>query len=198
MGSHVRVVVIEGNIGAGKTTVLHTLAEMGYKIFEEPVGLWQPLLELQQTDRKRWTFTLQMYALAYFIELQKIIPNIDAGDVKDGLIFVERCAASSKVFTKTAYEDGMLQDLEFLVWDSIYSLSSVAPDTVFFLKAPIETCLERIRRRGRRGEESLDYNRISLLERNYDEIYKNIPKTIVDASLDASRVAKDILVQLGV
>jgi len=62
------MILFEGNIAAGKSTVGRRLAESGlFDFIEEPVGSWQKdfaanLLELFYKDPKRWSFTFQLAA----------------------------------------------------------------------------------------------------------------------------------------
>jgi deoxyadenosine/deoxycytidine kinase len=54
-------IVIDGNIGAGKTTQLNFLKNMGARVFKEPIEEW-PLKEFYE-DPKRGIFPLQMAVL---------------------------------------------------------------------------------------------------------------------------------------
>jgi len=62
------MILFEGNIAAGKSTVGRRLAESGlFDFIEEPVGSWQKdfaanLLDLFYKDPKRWSFTFQLAA----------------------------------------------------------------------------------------------------------------------------------------
>lgn len=62
-------IIVEGNIGAGKSTFLKHLAEFysdKIKCYPEPVHLWRDLnginlLSMMYENPKRWAFTLQQY-----------------------------------------------------------------------------------------------------------------------------------------
>ena len=55
-----KIVSIDGNIGAGKSTILAELNNMGYHVFPEDVESWGSFLEKLYVDPKRWAFTFQM------------------------------------------------------------------------------------------------------------------------------------------
>ena len=65
-----RIVAIEGNLGAGKSTFLSFLNRVlpDVEIIKEPVDEWQNirghnLLDCYYKDPKRWSFTFQTYAM---------------------------------------------------------------------------------------------------------------------------------------
>ena len=65
------VIAIEGNIGAGKSTLMAGCARQGLQLVEEPLMQWQSLgpdgkinlLEKFYDEPKRWAFTFQTYAV---------------------------------------------------------------------------------------------------------------------------------------
>ncbi|GAF88250.1 unnamed protein product, partial [marine sediment metagenome] len=68
MGGQRAMILFEGNIAAGKSTVGRRLHESGlFGFIEEPVGAWQKdfaanLLGMFYEDPKRWAFTFQLAA----------------------------------------------------------------------------------------------------------------------------------------
>jgi deoxyadenosine/deoxycytidine kinase len=63
-----RMVLLEGNIGAGKTTIGRRVAASGaFSFVEEPTRIWQErydvnMLDLFYSDTERWAFTFQINA----------------------------------------------------------------------------------------------------------------------------------------
>ena len=55
-----KIVSIDGNIGAGKSSTLKELKNLGYVVFPEDIYSWQPILNNFYSDPKRWAFTLQI------------------------------------------------------------------------------------------------------------------------------------------
>ena len=66
------MIIIEGNIGAGKSTFLKLLAKASQdlEVAQEPLESWHKkedgsnLLENFYTDPKRWAYTLETFAMA--------------------------------------------------------------------------------------------------------------------------------------
>ena len=86
------VYIVEGNIGAGKSTFLSLLKNRlpGLTIVQEPVNNWASqrqgtsLLENFYLDPKRWAFTLETYTMiARSLELQSLTAT-------PGVIIMER------------------------------------------------------------------------------------------------------------
>ena len=54
-------IVIDGNIGAGKTTQLNRIEKLGFRVVKEPIEQWP--LDLFYSDPERWGFLFQMVRL---------------------------------------------------------------------------------------------------------------------------------------
>jgi deoxyadenosine/deoxycytidine kinase len=76
-------VVIDGNIGSGKTTQLNLLEKVGWTVQREPIDDWP--LELFYKDKSRWALLLQM----------KILQTLQPVKTKDVVVY-ERCLLSTR------------------------------------------------------------------------------------------------------
>jgi len=56
------MIVIDGVVGSGKSTLMNILEELGYTAFKEPV-VNNPILEKFYYDRKKYAFALQVFFL---------------------------------------------------------------------------------------------------------------------------------------
>ncbi len=56
------MIVVEGVVGVGKSSLMRILGEMGYTQFEEPV-VENPILDKFYYDRSRYSFPLQVFFL---------------------------------------------------------------------------------------------------------------------------------------
>ena len=73
-----KIFALEGNIGAGKTTIMKIIGQYfsSVEFVEEPVKQWQNLggmnlLDAFYTDPQRWGFTFEFYSMLrkkYFIQ----------------------------------------------------------------------------------------------------------------------------------
>jgi deoxyadenosine/deoxycytidine kinase len=139
-------VALEGLIGAGKSTLIQRLGR-GHP---EPVEQWTFLADFYH-DPARWAFPLQMQILLS-----------QTNSPPDGLF--ERSPHSAlHVFARDS--------LTPPEWDLLSAWSDRCgwvPDEVVFLRVPPATCLERVRRRNRPGEEGITLDFLCQLERKYD------------------------------
>ena len=172
-----RVVFIEGNIGAGKTRLLTALGvHFGDKvrIVEEPVKVWEEsglLAECYDGTVSRATF--QHVALATktaaLAEALRETPE-------DTLIIAERSPFSDgAVFAKAFLTEEVEQRAYKVAHDA--AMRTLGPlDCVFlFLEcASTATLAERIRQRNRDGEASIDAGLLAQLETLHRELKEDL------------------------
>ena len=100
-----KIYTIEGNIGAGKTTILNIIGKNfdDVTFVEEPVSQWQNLggenlLEKFYQDPERWGFTFEFYSM-----LSKIKCLMKAADSEKNIIIIERSILSNEVYYQIKY-----------------------------------------------------------------------------------------------
>lgn len=183
------IIVIEGNVGVGKSAVLNEIKNRGFKVITEPIGLWEPLIKLLGTERKRWTLTFQMYALVHYTKLYKELCNDDSD-----ILFIERCISSTFVFSNVGVHTGDMTALEYNVWKALYDMLKWEPYHTFMLKGPISVYKNRIITRNRSGEEDFSISRISLIETFYELLYsENTSHDIISCEQSVSDIT-DIII----
>lgn len=171
------LVSIEGNIGAGKSTLLDELREENpdWIFINEPVGVWssfrndanENMLEVFYKDRKRWSYTFQNCALlTRFQNIESAITGSNTKEPEEGRrqVFVtERCLDTDyQVFTKMLRAEGSIDKLEYDLYECWFTLlknTSTQLSAIVHVNTSPEVCAERIRKRGRDGEDgiSIDY-----------------------------------------
>ena len=180
------MILFEGNIAAGKSTVGRRLAESElFGFVEEPVGAWQQdfeenLLDLFYRDTNRWAFTFQLAAFTTraktWTEVLAIIDHRNV--VLERSIYCDRY-----VFAKNCYQSGLMKKTEWQLycklWDWLESNWCVEPEKIAYLRTPAEVCLERIESRGRAEETSIPIEYLRDLEVLHDEWLIDNPKAIV-------------------
>ncbi len=185
------MILLEGNIGAGKTTVGMALATSGeFAFIEEPTAMWREgfaanMLELFYTDTPRWAFTFQICA---FVTRAKTWHDISTLTDHRRVVLERSIFCDRYVFAENCYRTGLFSLQEYQLycrlWDFMMSHYCDQPDLILYLRTPAQVCLERIIAR-RRSEESgiaLDY--LLQLERLHDEWLLDDPRTLV---LDGER-----------
>jgi thymidylate kinase len=171
-------IVIDGNIGAGKTTQLAFLEKLGAKVFKEPIDQW-PLEEFY-VDPKKGIFPLQM-AILRTLEPQG--PGI-----------YERSLLSSRwVFWEHAKRKGLVEHVE--TYEYFYEKHAWSPDLYIFLSKTPEECYARIQKRHQTGDGKVSLDYLRDLDLLYKDMLAKIPCPIhlVDASGTPEEIHAKIL-----
>ena len=195
------IISIEGNIGTGKSTLLHDLQyvidPLKVILFKEPIDKWFKIKNLKEEtiltkfyeDPSKYSFSFQIMVLKTLYEvMMQIIKNNPNCEV----IICERCILSSNhVFTKMLYDENLMNEIEYKLYQDIYNMwcsDEIIPNKIIYLQAsPIE-CFNRIHKRNRVGENYIQLNYLQKCEKYYNEfidLYKdriNIVK--IDVEID--------------
>lgn len=174
-----KVIAVSGVIGAGKSTFIEAMAgELSIPAFYENVQ-GNPLIPLMYEDPERWAFTLQMNFLR-----EKYVQMVKAKSV--GNCLVERTIFENIMFSKTHYQEGNFNDVEWDVYKKMldhFSQTAPVPDLMIFLDVSDDLALERIKQRGRpyeQGEDKIPYYlKMNQIYREWVANY-NHPKVVVD------------------
>src|SRR3989338_938203 len=103
-----RFIAIAGNIGSGKTTLTHKLAEYyGWKPYFEVVND-NPYLSDFYFDMKRWSLPLQIFFLSKRFEAHQSILNAQSSAVQDRSIYED-----AHIFASTLHESGYMEQRDF-------------------------------------------------------------------------------------
>ena len=195
-----KIYTIEGNIGAGKTTILKIIGKNfdDVTFVEEPVSQWQNLggenlLEKFYQDPERWGFTFEFYSM-----LSKIKCLMKAADSEKNIIIIERSILSNKIFIDISKEMNKLNDLEYGMLINTYNFykQNVYPilNGIIYLNTPVDVCVQRIIQRNREGENNVDKNYLLMLQEKFDELSNNstIPTLVIDGNFDLERDSNKI------
>ncbi len=169
-------VVIDGNIGSGKSTQLKLLKELGHSVYSEPIHEWP--LELFYKDKSRWGFLLQMSILKSFMSVPK-----------DG--FFERSPESSKkVFWRMLRDEGTCTQEEEDVYFHYYDTCSWKPDVRVYIRTTPEECFNRIQSRHQEGDCSISLEYLQDVHRYYEDYTKD-DETVI--TIDGNKNPEEIL-----
>jgi deoxyadenosine/deoxycytidine kinase len=186
-----QMILLEGNIGAGKTTVGRAAAQSDQLGFiEEPTKMWREgfssnLLDQFYRDPHRWAFTFQICA---FITRAKTWSEVLALTDHSRVLLERSIYCDRYVFAENCYRTGLIEAAEFQLyagmWDFLVSHYCVEPDMILYLRTPADECMARIRERDRTEEVDMELEYLHQLERLHDEWLLNHPKALV---LDGAR-----------
>jgi deoxyguanosine kinase len=174
-----RHIAIEGPIGVGKTSLVGLLAKRfsGTQILEDVTN---PFLSDFYEGKKGAAFQAQMYFLLSRYQQQQEIAQID---LFKNLVVADYTFPKDKIFAYLT-----LNDAEIALYDKLYASLATnvpRPDLVIHLTASIETCLTRIRKRGRTYEKSIAPEYLKSLVEAYNYFfyhYRESPLLVVETN----------------
>lgn len=192
--------LIEGNIGAGKSTFLQMVKNhLPYlDVIFEPVNVWhtaehgKSLLQNFYTDTKRWAYTMESFTLINRIfENSKVVTHTHP--------IAERSIYSGYYcFAKNSHENGFMDRLEWNVYEKWFQFltshhSYVTPKGFIYLRTTPSIAYERIIKRSRSAESLISFDYINqiharhedlLLNTNKTELHTGAPVLVLDADID--------------
>lgn len=156
------VIWVEGLPGAGKSTLAKALAEkLGYELVPEPVN--DGLLADFYAQPKRWAFTLQVSMASHRCRMHQVAASY-------GNAILDRGLPGDAVFARAHLTAKTMTMREWAAYCEMYFAlldQSPAPDVMVFLDVSVATALQRIRKRGRPYEESIDLAYLEELRYSY-------------------------------
>lgn len=176
-----RVIIIEGQIGVGKTTMGELLErELGVTLYRElQHAETHTLLDRFYADQARWAFTLQIHFLNERFRMIKEIRRAGGGAL-------DRSIYGDHIFADVLHEDRQMTDEEFLTYETLLAnmLEHVEPpDLLIYLDCSVDTAMDRIRRRNRGLEAGIPRDYLERLNRHYLAWYASYeasPKILID------------------
>jgi deoxyadenosine/deoxycytidine kinase len=161
------LVLVAGNIGAGKTSLSERLgARLGwYTAFESVAD--NPYLADFYADMRAWSFHLQVFFLGHRAQ-----QHLDMAGRTESVIIDRSIYEDAFIFARALHHLGNLSERDYLAYRRLFDLvigSLPAPDLLIYLKAPVPVLVERIKRRGRAIESSISADYLELLDSFYDE-----------------------------
>ena len=199
-----KIYALEGNIGSGKTTIMKIISNhfKDVEFIEEPVKQWQNLggmnlLDSFYSDPKRWGFSFEFFSM-----LTKIESLLKAAESDKPIIIIERSIFSNRVFMDLSKELGKLDTMEYCMLTNVYNfyLTHVYPQIsgIIYLDTPVEECINRITRRNRGEECSIEKSYLDAIKNKMDEMCNSSTMIVIridgmyDCNRDVKRVCDDI------
>jgi deoxyguanosine kinase len=175
----IRFLVIEGNIGAGKTTLATKISkDYNAKLILEQFAD-NPFLPKFYADADRYSFPLELSFLAdRYNQFKKEIIQHD---------LFRHMAVADYYFTKSAIFAGItLQKDEYRLFKQLFDItfeSLPKPDLYVYLHLDVQNLLKNIRKRGRDYEQNINPDYLATIQKGYFEYLKHItqfPVVIID------------------
>jgi deoxyadenosine/deoxycytidine kinase len=176
-----KYLVIEGNIGAGKTSLATMLAkETGSRLVLETFSN-NPFLAKFYEDPGRYAFQLE---LSFLSERYHQIKNeLGHPDLFGQSVISDYFLAKSFIFSKYNLKDDEMKLFEKLF--SIINLQAPKPELYVYLHVPVDKLLDNIKLRGRPYEKHIKYDYLKEVQDGYFGFFKseqNMKILVIDTS----------------
>lgn len=198
-----RICAIEGNIGAGKTTIFEQLkkrfANVSTVVFmPEPVDIWETIrdasgktiLEKFYADPK-YAFSFQI--MAYSTRLAMLRKTIRENPNCELIICERSLEADRNIFAKMLFESGKIEDVEHQIYELLFqdTAAEFSLDGAVYIDSTPETCYQRIHKRARTGESVIPLDYLQNCSKYYDawlceDTEHKFPISHLDTNADVS------------
>ena len=160
-------VVLAGNIGAGKSTLVRMMCDqLGWEPYFEPV-MENPYIADFYQDMRKWAFHSQVFFLSYRARSHHALLDIPRPVVQDRSFYED-----AEVFARALHAQGALSHRDWDTYCALYhTLTALLapPDLVVYLRASVPTLRRRIAQRGRDFEARITDEYLGELNTFYEE-----------------------------
>ena len=173
-------ITIEGNIGAGKTTLAHLLARHynARLILEQFAD--NPFLPKFYENPGQYAFPLELFFMAErYKQLKELV---HAGDLFQSLTISDYLFTKCLLFARVN-----LPEQEFRLYQKFFEIlytQIVQPELVIYLHAPVSRLQANIRKRNRPYEQSIPDEYLFRIQETYTQYIRqhNTPTLFIDVS----------------
>lgn len=161
-------IAIEGNIGAGKTTLCHMLAEdYGCRLVLERFAE-NPFLPYFYESPERYAFPVELF---FMTERHKQLQE----ELAQQSLF-EQFIVSDYFFLKTLlFAKNNLNEEEYRLFQRLFYILNASfpkPELLVYLHRPVPNLLQNIQKRGRGFEQDISADYLSQIQHTYFEFFK--------------------------
>lgn len=165
------IITIDGNIGAGKTSILNYL-HSNYNIYVdlEPIDKWKPFLDNVYNNKKNYfNFQIRVWLDRSWIQEKDGNPNII---MERSPFFI------NNTFNKYINENNLITNQEHNIITELYKKSNIIWKSNYFiyLRSSPEKCLERILLRGRKNELDISIDYLRCIHKLHEQTYEKAIK----------------------
>ncbi|MHB8418623.1 MAG: deoxynucleoside kinase [Myxococcales bacterium] len=177
-----RFIALAGNIGAGKTELCQFLCRRyGLAPFYEP-NEQNPYLADFYRDMKAYAFKSQIYFLTHKFRLHRQLEEAAGAAVQDRTIYED-----AEIFAQNLHRQRLIDERDWQTYSELYRVVGQTlrpPDLMIYLRAPVRTLRQRIRRRARSFEQGVSAAYLRRLNRLYEdwmERYRLSPLVVLES-----------------
>jgi deoxyadenosine/deoxycytidine kinase len=186
-----KIIHIEGNIGAGKSTLEKIFKEKyNFIFFKENVN--KKIIQKFYDDPKRWMFISQINFLLSFKEIFQEIEKSSSD-----IFIVERSPTSAMLFALLGYEKKYLDQEEYETLKKIHQeLNLEIKNSIFetvYLFTEKEECYKRINLRNNLWEKHISLDYLDEVEQKMNFFKNNLT---IDGKQTSEKICEDIFQKL--
>ncbi len=163
------MIVIDGVVGVGKSTLMSILAKRGdLKEFAEPV-VDNPILPKFYYDRARYAFPSQVFFLNSRFKHLKEASKIEG-------CILDRSIYGDAIFAKMLCESGDMTKEEFALYEELLEnmVNHIkTPKLMIYLEVSVDEAMRRIKKRGRDYEQVVEREYWEELNKQYKSYFDN-------------------------
>uniref|UniRef100_A0A6M2DCM8 Putative mitochondrial thymidine kinase 2/deoxyguanosine kinase n=1 Tax=Xenopsylla cheopis TaxID=163159 RepID=A0A6M2DCM8_XENCH len=195
-------VLIEGNIGSGKTTFLNHFSKFdNICLLTEPVEQWRNLkgnnlLDLMYKNPEKFSMPFQSYVFLTMLQMH-------TKETEHPIKLMERSLYSARyIFVENIYKSGIMHEAMLAVLDEWYShIESTVQtpvDLIVYLRSSPEVVHQRIKVRARSEEQCVPLEYLKQLHQLHEDWLVNkttfpvpAPVLILNADLDLNQIGNE-------
>lgn len=166
-----RFITIEGNIGAGKTTLAHMLAQhFNAKLILEEFAD-NPFLPKFYEKPQQYAFPLELFFMAE--RYKQLKEMLQTQDLFSNLVISDYLFVKSLLFAKI----NLLEE-EYNLYQKLFDIINpqlVQPDLLIFLNAPVTYLQANIKKRNRSYEQQIEDDYLLKVHNMYTQYLKQHP-----------------------
>lgn len=181
-------IAIEGNIGAGKTTLSQMLAcELDYRLILEQFTD-NPFLPLFYENPERYAFQVELFFMTErYKQLQELYTHPD--------LFQQNIIADYFFLKTLLFANSNLQEEEKRLFQQLFQTLNARfpnPDLLIYLHRPVPALQYFIEKRGRNMENDIDATYLEKVQQAYFNFFKTQPAfPIIVLDLEAEDFVED-------
>ena len=156
------IITIDGNIGAGKSTILNYL-HSNHNIYVdlEPIDKWKSFLDNIYTNKKNYfNFQVRVWLDRSWIQEKDM----------NTTIIMER----SPYFIRNTFNNNLINTQEYNIINELYDKTDIIWKSNYFIyiRSNPQKCLERILKRGRDNEKEISIEYLNDIHNLHEETYE--------------------------
>ncbi len=187
-----KIISIEGNIGAGKTTILKNL-ESYYSdnpnvvFLREPVDIWETITDKDgenilakfYANPSKYSFSFQV--MAFVTRLSMLRKVIDTNPNCELIICERSLEADRHIFAKMLYHDGLIDEINYKIYLHFYNEyhNDFVLDGIIYIQTDPTICDERIKMRSRNGESGIQLDYLKKCRQYHEDWLMEIDNILI-------------------